>query len=73
MEIYFSRHVKRQMKWREITEEEVNETILNPELVEDSIKDRKNAFKHINEKFLKVTFKTEGSRIIIITAIDRRK
>lgn len=73
MNIYSSRHAKRQMKWREISEEEVRETILNPEKIEDSIKGRKNAFKHIDQKWLKVTFIEEGNRIIVVTAINKAK
>ncbi len=73
MDIYFSRHARRQMKWREIEEDEVKETISNPEKIEDSIKSRKNAFKHIGEKLLKVTFKQEKDKITIITVVDRNK
>jgi len=71
--IYFSRHVRRQMKWREISEDEIKNTILSPEKIEDSIKDRKNAFKHIDKKWLKVTFKQENDKIVIITVIDKNK
>ncbi|OGW07043.1 MAG: hypothetical protein A2889_06265 [Nitrospinae bacterium RIFCSPLOWO2_01_FULL_39_10] len=71
--IYFSRHARRQMKWREISEDEIKNTILSPEKIEDSIKDRKNAFKHIDKKWLKVTFKQENDKIVIITVIDKNK
>jgi hypothetical protein len=73
VEIYFSRHAKKQMKWRGITEEEVRKTILYPEEVKDSVKGRKNAFKHIEQKWLKVTFKQEIDRVAIITALDKNK
>lgn len=71
MKIYFSRHAKRQMKWRKISEEEVQNTIFNPEKTLDSIKGRKNAFKHFNKKWIKVTFKEKDDRITIVTAIDK--
>lgn len=71
--IYFSRHARRQMKWREISEDEIKNTILSPEKIEDSIKDRKNAFKHIGKKWLKVTFKQESNKTVIITVIDKNK
>ncbi len=61
------------MKWREISEQEVKDTMLSPEKVEDSAKHRKNAFKHIGKKWLKVTFKQEGDKVTIVTAIDRGK
>ncbi len=59
------------MKWRAISEEEVKNTVLYPENVEDSIKNRKNAFKHIDKKWLKVTFIQEGDLIVVITALDK--
>ncbi|MCC6544653.1 MAG: DUF4258 domain-containing protein [Nitrospirae bacterium] len=73
MDISYSRHARRQMKWREITEDEVKDTVLYPKSVEDSIKDRKNAFKHIGKKYLKVTFRKESNKITIVTAIDKNK
>lgn len=73
MDIRFSRHAKRQMKWRDISEQEARDTLLSPEKVEDSIKNRMNAFKHIGDKWLKVTFKEDDKRVLIITAIDRNK
>ncbi|MGA1864759.1 MAG: DUF4258 domain-containing protein [bacterium] len=71
MKIYISRHAKRQMKWRKISEDEVRNAILDPEEVQDSIRGRKNVFKHINKKWIKVTFKEEDDKITIITAIDK--
>ena len=73
MDIQFSRHARRQMKWRGISKDAVRETVLAPESVEDSIKGRKNAFKHIIAKWLKVTFKKERDRIVIITVIDKSR
>ncbi len=73
MNIYFSRHANRQMKWRDIDEQEVRETIEFPEKVEDALNVRKNAFKHIGKKWLKVTFKRESDMVVIITAIDKNR
>lgn len=73
MKINYSRHARRQMKWREITEDEVKNTIREPEKIEYSTKGRKNALKHINEKWIKVTFKEEDGIIIIITVMDKNK
>ena len=72
-EIYFSRHAKRQMKWRNISIEEVRNTVSYPENMQDSIKGRKNAYKHLNQKWIKVTFKEEYDKIIIVTVIDKNK
>jgi hypothetical protein len=38
MKITFSRHARRQMKWRKITEREVKEVMNHPEKLEDTIK-----------------------------------
>lgn len=50
MDIKFSRHARRQMKWRKITELEVRSVIDDPDRVVETIKDRKNAFKIIGAR-----------------------
>ena len=64
-----SRHAQKQIKWRKITEKEIEETIINHDRLEDSIKERKNAFKLIGNRLLKITYKIENDDIIIVTAI----
>ena len=71
MEIVFSRHAKRQMKWRGISEEEVKLTLTDFDKMEDSIKGRKNAYKQLPTRLIKVTFKKEAEEIIVITAVAR--
>ncbi len=72
--VNFSRHSKRQMKWREITEKEVENAVLRPdELVESEIENRKIALKHVGDKYLKVIYTKENDNIIIITVIDKSK
>ncbi len=69
MKIIFSRHAKRQMKWRKITEKEVESAIGNPDMLVDTIKGRKNAFKIIRGRHLKITYKPEDGIITVITAM----
>jgi hypothetical protein len=69
MNIIFSRHAKRQMKWRKITEIEVKSVIDNPDIVVDTIKDRKNVFKITGGRNLKITYKPEDGNLTIITAM----
>jgi len=69
MEIKVSRHARRQMKWRKIVAEEVNAVISDPDKVEDSKKGRKNAFKIVSGRLLKVTYKREGEAAVVITAM----
>ena len=59
------------MKWRKITEEEAREVISNPERLEDTIHGRKNAFKTIKDRLLKVTYKDDREKLVIITAISK--
>jgi hypothetical protein len=68
MKIRFSRHARKQMKWRQIGEGEVQETIRNPEKVEDSSRERKNAFKEVGGRLLKITYRIEKDEAIVITA-----
>jgi hypothetical protein len=69
MQIELSRHAKRQMKYREIAEDEIIEVVTVPERVEDAMYGRKNAFKKIGDKLLKVTYRYEGQKLVIITAV----
>jgi hypothetical protein len=69
MKIIFSRHAKRQMKWRKITEKEVKSAIGNPDMLVDTIKGRKNAFKIIKGRHLKITYKPEDGILTVITAM----
>jgi hypothetical protein len=69
MNLKYSRHARRQMKWRMITEEEIITVISNPDRIEDSIKDRKNAFKMLEDRWLKITYAYVNEEIIVITAM----
>ena len=46
MSIRISRHEQRQMKWRKITEAEVESTIADPDMQQDSIRGRKTPLRH---------------------------
>jgi len=61
------------MRWRDISEGEVTSTLTHPENTEPSIKGRKIALKHIGHKWVKVTFMEEHGKIIVITALDRKR
>ncbi|MBI3814784.1 MAG: hypothetical protein HY279_10035 [Nitrospinae bacterium] len=61
------------MKERGVTEEEAGIAINEPEYMEPSIKGRKNAYKFINGRFLRVTFKEEYDHILVITVTVRKK
>jgi hypothetical protein len=69
MKIFFSRHARRQMKWRKISEDEVRSAIDEPAGLMDTIKGRKNAFKVVGGRSLKVTYKPEGESLTVVTAV----
>jgi hypothetical protein len=64
-----SRHARKQMKWRRITVKDVEVTISSPDRIEESINGRKNAFKLIKSRLIKVTYKTENDDMIVVTAM----
>ena len=64
-------HVKRRMKWRRISEEEIYLTIRSLDRVEESIKGRINAYKSIGHRSIKVTYKEFSDEILIISAVDK--
>ncbi len=73
MGIRISRHAQKQMKWRQITEAEAESTIADPDMQQDSIKGRKNAFKTLGGRLIKVTYWREGDDIVTVTAVIKRK
>ncbi|OGL39379.1 MAG: hypothetical protein A3C43_04985 [Candidatus Schekmanbacteria bacterium RIFCSPHIGHO2_02_FULL_38_11] len=59
--------------WHRITESEVESAINIPDFIESSIENRLNVWKKISEKFLRVTYKQEADRILVITAVKKKK
>jgi len=71
--IKYTRHAKKRMMWHRITESEVESAINIPDFIESSIENRLNVWKKISEKFLRVTYKQEADRILVITAVKKKK
>ena len=69
MSIIISRHAQRQMKWRKISEAEVESVIADPDKRQDSIKGRKNVFKTLEGRLVKITYCIEHDDIVIVTAV----
>lgn len=72
MEIYFSRHARRQMRWRRISEAEVEAVLTEPDRQEPTRKGRMNAYRAIDDRLLKVTYLEEPGRLVIVTVVDKR-
>ena len=64
----FSRHVKNRMRKFRLTQKDVEQAVNTPDVVEDEIKGRKNAWKRHYDCYIKVTYIIEESNTIIITA-----
>lgn len=73
MRIVYTRHAKRRMKWRKISEQEVRATLLSPDRqapyrLDPTVTD---AFKHIAKRSLRVSYKHHHKTIQIITVVDK--
>ncbi len=68
-----ARHAKNRMRMHGITEAEVNAAVAGPDFIEPSVEGRTNIWKKTGDKFLRVTYKDEPSRILIITAVKKKK
>jgi hypothetical protein len=71
--IKYTRHARNRMRLHRITESEIESTINNPDFSKPSSEDRFNVWKKIDEKFLRVTYKEESNRILVITAVKKKK
>ena len=67
--IEYTRHAKRRMKWRKISESEIQFTLNTPDNVQPLGNSRYHAHKTIEGKILRVTYVKEDRRIKIVTAL----
>ena len=68
-----TRHARRRMKWRRITEEDVRATIDEPDKTEESVSGRKNVYKEIGVRYIKVTYREIANKLVVISAVDKGK
>lgn len=71
MTITFSRHAKKQIKWRKISEQDIIRVVENPQDITPSIKDRWNYWENSDHKGLKITTIKKGEEIIVVTAVRK--
>jgi len=67
MEIQYTNHAEEQIKERHISKDTVRAVLLKPEREDDSRLGTKIAQKAMNGKLVRVVYKTEGTKYIIIT------
>jgi len=61
------------MRWRRISESEIESAMLVPDFVEPSLGTRFNAWKKISEKYLRVTYFEAEEETVVLTAVKRKK
>jgi len=61
------------MQERAVTQEEVEFALKNPDFSEPSIKGRVNTYKFISGRYLRITWKEEADRRLVITVTIRTK
>jgi hypothetical protein len=71
--IVYDRHARRRMKDRAVTEEEAESAIAGPDSLLPSVKGRMNAFKYLNGRYLRITFKEEKEQFLVITVTIRKR
>lgn len=59
------------MKWRGISEQEVEAVLAKPDIMERTERGRINALRRLGERFIKVTYKDLGEELLIISAVDK--
>jgi hypothetical protein len=61
------------MRWREISEDLVEQTLSAPDWEEPSGSRRMNCWKRFGHRFLRVTHREEAERIVVISAVFKRR
>ncbi|MEW6200765.1 MAG: DUF4258 domain-containing protein [bacterium] len=67
----YDRHARRRMKWRKISETEVEETLQNPDKEDKTTKGCINRYKTIGQRYIRVTYKEFEDEILVISAVDK--
>ena len=61
------------MKWRNVSATETIAVLEQPDREEKSTNNRINAYRLLNDRFLKVTYKREGSDVMVVTVIEKER
>ena len=61
------------MKWRNVSATETIAVLEQPDREEKSTSNRINAYRLLNDRFLKVTYKREGSDVVVVTVFERER
>ena len=61
------------MKWRNVSATETIAVLEQPDREEKSTSNRLNAYRLLNDRFLKVTYKREGLDVMVVTVIEKER
>jgi len=67
----YDRHARRRMKWRKISEQEVEAVLAKPDIMEKAEHGGINALRRLGGRSIKVTYKDLGEEMLIISAVDK--
>ncbi len=61
------------MRWHEIPEEVARAALDQPDWEESSLAGRVNRWKQVGERFLRLTVREDPDRVIVISAVFKRR
>ncbi len=71
--IRLTRHARNRMRWHQISEDLIHTTLQAPDWEDPSVAGRMNRWKQVADRFLRVTYREELERIIVISAVFKRR
>ena len=71
--IRITRHARNRMRWHGIGDDLVRETVQVADWEDASTAGRVNRWKKVEDRFLRVTCKAEAGRIVVISAVFKRR
>ena len=69
--VIYVRHARRRMQWRRISEEEVIQTLNNPDKIVPLEENKYHVYKMIGVRNIRVTYKLSGEDIVVLTVVDK--
>ena len=72
-DIKYTRHAKNRMRSHKITNAEIESALKEPDFIDVTSAGRVNGWKKVAEKYLRVTYKQESDKILVITAVKKKK
>ena len=61
------------MKWRNVSATETIAVLEQPDREEKSTGNGINAYRLVNDRLLKVTYKREGSDVVVVTVVEKER